>query len=149
VAAGRRFRQCGDEQARDALVQRWMPLARRLARGFHRGREPLEDLEQVAFIGLLKAIDRFEADRGAASKRVSVSTHGTRGSDSAETRRPTTMFRFPHAAAGPPSSGSCVSAANLAEVYRSQHAEQKSRPRCATYPVALRSISAESGGAAA
>jgi RNA polymerase sigma-B factor len=69
-----RYRQCGDEQARDALVQRWMPLARRLASGFNRGREPLEDLEQVAFIGLVKAIDRFEADRGTAFTTFAVPT---------------------------------------------------------------------------
>src|SRR5215210_1847215 len=70
----RRYQQCGDEQARDALVQRWMPLARRLASGFKRGREPLEDLEQVAFIGLMKAIDRFEADRGTAFTTFAVPT---------------------------------------------------------------------------
>ena len=70
----RRYHECGDAQARDALVQRWLSLARRLARGYSRGREPLEDLEQVAFIGLLKAIERYEIDRGAAFSTFAVPT---------------------------------------------------------------------------
>ena len=45
---------------REALVARYLPLARHLARRFSGGPEPLEDLEQVAAIGLLKAIDRHD-----------------------------------------------------------------------------------------
>ena len=55
----------GDESARDALVERYLPLARKLARGY-RGRDDADDLEQVAAIGLLKAIDRFDPNRGLA-----------------------------------------------------------------------------------
>ena len=51
--------------ARDALVERFMPLARQLARRYHAAAE-LEDLEQVAAIGLLKAIERFDPERGLA-----------------------------------------------------------------------------------
>ena len=50
---------------RDALVERFMPLARQLARRYRNGYE-LEDLEQVAAIGLVKAIGRFDPDRGLA-----------------------------------------------------------------------------------
>jgi RNA polymerase sigma-B factor len=54
----------GDLQARERLIQQYMPLVRRLARR-HAGRgEQLEDLVQVGSIGLINAIDRFELDRG-------------------------------------------------------------------------------------
>ena len=52
-----------DPAARDALVERFGPLAEYLARRFVGRGEPLEDLTQVATIGLLGAIDRFEPDR--------------------------------------------------------------------------------------
>ncbi|MDA0171311.1 sigma-70 family RNA polymerase sigma factor [Solirubrobacter taibaiensis] len=50
---------------RDAIVERFMPLARQLARRY-RSSSDLDDLEQVAAIGLIKAIDRFDPDRGLA-----------------------------------------------------------------------------------
>jgi RNA polymerase sigma-B factor len=52
-------------RARDDLVERFMPLARQLARRYRTSAD-VEDLEQVAAIGLLKAIDRFDPDRGLA-----------------------------------------------------------------------------------
>ena len=51
-----------------------MPLARSLARRYHRGEEPLEDLEQVAALGLLKAIKGFDPDRGSAFASFAVPT---------------------------------------------------------------------------
>jgi RNA polymerase sigma-B factor len=54
----------GDAIARDELVSRFLPLARRLAVRYRRPGEPLEDLMQVASLGLLKAIDRFDEARG-------------------------------------------------------------------------------------
>jgi RNA polymerase sigma-B factor len=51
-----------------------MPLARSLARRYHRGEEPLEDLEQVACVGLLKAIDGFDAERGTSFSSYAVPT---------------------------------------------------------------------------
>jgi RNA polymerase sigma-B factor len=60
-----RFARDHDAASRDALVERFLPLARRLAFGF-RGREDMDDLEQVAAIGLVKAIDRFDPHRGLA-----------------------------------------------------------------------------------
>lgn len=48
---------------RDSLVTRHLPLAEYFARRFRDRGEPLEDLSQVAVIGLIKAVDRFELDR--------------------------------------------------------------------------------------
>jgi RNA polymerase sigma-B factor len=55
-----------DEAARDALFYRFLPLARRLARRYRTPHEPFEDLMQVASVGLLGAIDRFDPRRGSS-----------------------------------------------------------------------------------
>ncbi len=57
-------RAAEDPDARKRLVARYHPLARYLARRFRGRGEPLDDLVQVASLGLLNAIDRFDADRG-------------------------------------------------------------------------------------
>jgi len=58
------YRRTGDRRLRDELVEDHVPLAQFLARRFsHRG-EPHEDLVQVALLGLLKAVDRFDPERG-------------------------------------------------------------------------------------
>src|ERR1700680_4974231 len=54
----------GDPAAQEALVKRFMPLARSLARRYDRSSEPFDDLLQVASLGLLKALDRFDPDLG-------------------------------------------------------------------------------------
>src|SRR5690349_7605586 len=64
----------GDQQAREQLVQRFLPLARQLARRYQRGGEPLDDLIQVASLGLLKAIDRFDPQRTTAFSSFAVPT---------------------------------------------------------------------------
>jgi RNA polymerase sigma-B factor len=69
-----RYHRDGDPAAREALVQRFLPLARQLARRYQRGGEPLDDLIQVASLGLLKAIDRFEPDRPSAFSSFAVPT---------------------------------------------------------------------------
>jgi RNA polymerase sigma-B factor len=69
-----RYHRDGDPAAREALVQRFLPLARQLARRYQRGSEPLDDLVQVASLGLLKAIDRFEPDRPTAFSSFAVPT---------------------------------------------------------------------------
>jgi RNA polymerase sigma-B factor len=56
-------RDC-DAGAREALVHQFMPLTRGLARRYGRSSEPFEDLLQVASLGLLKALDRYDVDRG-------------------------------------------------------------------------------------
>ena len=69
-----RYQQTGDRVARDALVERFLPLARQLARRYERGSEPLDDLVQVASLGLLKAIDRFDPGRATAFSSFAVPT---------------------------------------------------------------------------
>jgi RNA polymerase sigma-B factor len=66
--------RAGDAQARERLAERYLPLARRLARRYQRSEEPLDDLEQVASLGLLKAIDRFDASREVAFSSFAVPT---------------------------------------------------------------------------
>jgi RNA polymerase sigma-B factor len=57
------YRERGDLGAREQLVELYLPLVRTLARR-HGNRGELEDVSQVGAIGLLKAIDRFDPDRG-------------------------------------------------------------------------------------
>ena len=64
----------GDTAARTALVERFLPLARQLARRYQRGSEQLDDLVQVASLGLLKAIDRFDPSRETAFSSFAVPT---------------------------------------------------------------------------
>jgi RNA polymerase sigma-B factor len=64
----------GDPDSRAEVVERFLPLARQLARRYARGNEPLDDLFQVASIGLLKAIDRYDPERGTAFSTFAVPT---------------------------------------------------------------------------
>jgi RNA polymerase sigma-B factor len=69
-----RYRSRGDLAAREELVKRFLPPATGLAHRYHRGAEPLDDLVQVASVGLLNAIDRFDPDRGSAFSSFAVPT---------------------------------------------------------------------------
>lgn len=60
----KRFNQTRDPQVRDELVIRLMPLAKSLANRYAGGPEPIEDLHQVASLGLVKAIDGFDPSLG-------------------------------------------------------------------------------------
>ncbi|MEJ7818489.1 MAG: SigB/SigF/SigG family RNA polymerase sigma factor [Thermoleophilaceae bacterium] len=55
----------GEVGVRGTLAERYMPMARRLAARHRNSGEAREDLEQVAFVGLLKAIDRYDPDLGS------------------------------------------------------------------------------------
>src|SRR5687767_5823516 len=59
-----RYHESGDIAAREELCERFLPLARDLALRYTYTDEPLDDLVQVASLGLIKAIDRFEPGRG-------------------------------------------------------------------------------------
>jgi RNA polymerase sigma-B factor len=69
-----RYRRDRDTATRDALVDRFLPLANHLARTYDRGTGQSDDLSQVASIGLLKAIERFDPDRGIAFSSYAVPT---------------------------------------------------------------------------
>ena len=68
----RAYHSTGDPRARDAAVERFLPLARSLARRYSGGSEPLEDLEQVAFLALVRAVDGFDPTRGTAFTSYAV-----------------------------------------------------------------------------
>ena len=70
----RRYARFHDLAARDELLERFLPLARGLARRYHRGSEPLDDLVQVASIGLLNAIERFDPERGREFTTFAIPT---------------------------------------------------------------------------
>jgi RNA polymerase sigma-B factor len=70
----RRWHEHGDRAARAELVERMLPLARSLARRYIGKGEPLDDLEQVASLGLLKAIDRFDVSRDVRFATFAVPT---------------------------------------------------------------------------
>jgi RNA polymerase sigma-B factor len=67
--AGRR-----DRAARERLIRSHLPLAMSVARRYDHGRVPLEDLRQVAAIGLINAVERFDPDHGAAFSSFAVPT---------------------------------------------------------------------------
>ena len=70
----RRWRDNEDEGARLELVERTLPLAKTLARRYANKGEALDDLEQVAALGLVKAIERFDLDRDVRFTTFAVPT---------------------------------------------------------------------------
>ena len=68
----RRYHEEGDLQAREQLIEQYMSLVRSLARRYSYRGEQLEDLVQIGAIGLIKAIDRFDLERG-----VELTTYAT------------------------------------------------------------------------
>jgi RNA polymerase sigma-B factor len=70
----RRWQRDGDESARAELVEQFLPLARNLARRYGRSSEPMDDLVQVASLGLVKAVDRFDTERGGSFQSYAIPT---------------------------------------------------------------------------
>jgi len=62
------LRRCsaGDERARETIILRFLPLARRLAHDYEGRGEPIQDLCQAASVGLIKAVDQYSPERGDA-----------------------------------------------------------------------------------
>ena len=69
-----RYHCDGDLAAREELIERFLPLARQLAARYKHAGEAYEDLVQVACIGLLKAVDRYEPERGNGFVKYAVPT---------------------------------------------------------------------------
>jgi RNA polymerase sigma-B factor len=70
-----RWRHHGDRHAREALVQRFLPLARTLAVRYTAwGGEPFDDLFQVASLALVKAVDRYDPERAGPFASFAVPT---------------------------------------------------------------------------
>jgi RNA polymerase sigma-B factor len=68
------YRRTGDPRVRDRAIERYLPLARRLAARYHRRQEPFEDLVQVASLGLVKAVERYDPTRGTRFTSFAVPT---------------------------------------------------------------------------
>src|SRR5262249_23623835 len=69
-----RWQNDHDDHARDLLIARYLPMARRLARRYHSPHEPLDDLFQVACLGLVAAIDPFDPGGGTSFPSFAVPT---------------------------------------------------------------------------
>jgi RNA polymerase sigma-B factor len=70
----REFARTRDQQLKAHLVERFLPLARSLASRYRGGGEPMEDLMQIASVGLVKAIGRFDPERGFSFATFAVPT---------------------------------------------------------------------------
>jgi RNA polymerase sigma-B factor len=68
------YHRHGDEDARERALVELMPLVRALAARYAGRGEPLEDLVQVGSVGLIKAVDRFDVDRGVEFSSYAVPT---------------------------------------------------------------------------
>src|SRR6476619_2336955 len=68
------YRRTGERQLRNELIEAHQGLAAHIARRFANRGEQLDDLKQVAFVGMLKAVERFDPDRGLEFSTFATAT---------------------------------------------------------------------------
>lgn len=68
------YRATRSRALRNQIIEEHLPLAHYVARRFARRGEPIDDLRQVAIVGLLKAVERFDPDRGVAFSSFATPT---------------------------------------------------------------------------
>lgn len=68
------YHRTGDRRLRERAIEWYLPLARRLAARYHRRKEPFDDLVQVANLGLVKAVERWDPARGTRFTSFAVPT---------------------------------------------------------------------------
>jgi RNA polymerase sigma-B factor len=68
------FSRRDEPGVRDELIEQYLPLAQSLARRYQHAGQPIEDLVQVACIGLINAVDRFDGSRGVSFQSYAVPT---------------------------------------------------------------------------
>jgi RNA polymerase sigma-B factor len=68
------YHRTHDPRVRERAIEAYLPLARRLAARYHRRQEPFEDLVQVASLGLVKAVERYDPTRGTRFTSFAVPT---------------------------------------------------------------------------
>src|SRR6202161_3108279 len=68
------LRASGAPAVREELVRRYLPLARKAAMRYLGAMEPLDDLLQVAHLGLIGAVERFESERGTSFPAFAIPT---------------------------------------------------------------------------
>jgi RNA polymerase sigma-B factor len=69
-----RLHRAGDPAARNELIRCHLPLARKLAYRYRSRNEPFEDLVQIACVGLVKAVDRYDPARGRSFRAFAIPT---------------------------------------------------------------------------
>jgi RNA polymerase sigma-B factor len=82
----------GDARAREQIIRELLPMAERIARRFTGPQHPVEDLTQVAGIGVLKALERFDATRDA---RFSTYAHSLMTGEVRRHVRDSRLVRIP------------------------------------------------------
>ncbi len=68
------FERREEPAVRDELIENYIPLAESLARRYQHSGQPIDDLVQVASIGLVKAVDRFDPSRGVTFESYAIPT---------------------------------------------------------------------------
>ena len=129
----RRIHEQGDARARDRLAEEMLPLARALAGRYANRGEPLDDLVQVACIGIMKAIDGFDLTREVRFSSYATPTVLGRSSATSATRRGPCASRaacrscscaWPrHATSSPTSSGRSPTVQELADAVQAPFEE--------------------------